>query len=357
MPIPLKSDRSAWDMSHADKHASDIESGAYKFHVPKPFGPNLSIKSNENSEWVLTSASSSGEIIFEELTPGRVPFVSSEKKLTDANNFTFDGASLHVQSLNLSNTLSDMTGVIFKGTTRFIHNFQHPTGATAVPLGGNLFMGLDAGNFTTGQNAFQQIHASFNTGVGSAALKSNDNGYSNVAVGARALTENTDGKFNVGVGVDSLRDNTDGEGNTVVGFEGMMFNTFGSFNVAIGEKAGKLASGYNTPNDGTDNSIYIGAFSRAYEPGVINEIVIGYEAEGYGSYTAVLGNNLITRTILRPTTEWRDMSDTLVASVDTSGIITAAGYKVGNATGWSGTFLSGNGETVTVTGGLIISVV
>ena len=53
----------------------------------------------------------------------------------------------------LSDTTTSTTGVIFKGTNRFIHNFHHPTGSTFVPDGLNTFIGVDAGNL---QQALQQ---------------------------------------------------------------------------------------------------------------------------------------------------------------------------------------------------------
>ena len=69
-------------------------------------------------------------------------------------------------NLTLSDTTSSSSGVIMKGVLPFIHNFHHPTGGGAVPLGENLFIGENAGNFTTGSTATETFHASKNICIG-----------------------------------------------------------------------------------------------------------------------------------------------------------------------------------------------
>ncbi|GAI65368.1 unnamed protein product, partial [marine sediment metagenome] len=102
------------------------------------------------------------------------------------------------------------TGVIYKDGKRFIHNFQHPTGDTAPPKGGNTFVGVNAGNFTMGSTVTPTAtySASYNTAVGYGNLQANTTGYSNTAIGYRVLYNNTSGSLNVGLGTYVLNSNT-----------------------------------------------------------------------------------------------------------------------------------------------------
>jgi hypothetical protein len=63
------------------------------------------------------------------------------------------GSTIAPDFINLPDTFLLEEGTIYKDGIRFIHNFQHPTGDTQAPVGKNIFIGKNAGNFTTGQNA------------------------------------------------------------------------------------------------------------------------------------------------------------------------------------------------------------
>jgi len=126
-------------------------------------------------------------------------------------------------------------------------------------------VGLGAGNLTMGSTATETWHSSFNTGVGANALFSNTTGYGNSAFGSNALFS----------------------------------NTTGSNNFAMGNNAGRYyGSGTNT-NQNSNNSLFIGYDTRANAAGGTNEIVIGASAIGAGSNSAVLGNDSITKTLLK----------------------------------------------------------
>ncbi|MCK4328804.1 hypothetical protein KAX02_03070, partial [candidate division WOR-3 bacterium] len=71
-----------------------------------------------------------------------------------------------IGDLELEMTTSADTGVIYKGADKFIHNFQHPTGDTAVPVGENIFIGVNAGNFTMGSTATEAYQGSYNSAIG-----------------------------------------------------------------------------------------------------------------------------------------------------------------------------------------------
>ncbi|NPA43053.1 MAG: hypothetical protein GXO27_03375 [Chlorobi bacterium] len=139
--------------------------------------------------------------------------------------------------------------------------------------------------------------AEANTAVGSRALK-NNTGIENTAVGAVALFENTSGEYNVAVGGETLQDNTTGSYNTALGALALSTNVSGERNVAVGHGAGSsTASGGNATQ--VSQSVFLGAESSPQNEDDTNEIVIGYQAEGLGSNTVVIGNDNITTTALK----------------------------------------------------------
>lgn len=248
--------------------------------------------------------------------------------------------------ISLADTTTATTGVVFKGAGRFIHNFHHPTGNTAVPQGLNTFVGVNAGNFTMGSTATEIEHGSYNSSLGTAtlyalttgtgnvaigtyALYSNTTGQSNCAFGYRALFTNTTGdsnlaigtqamektatgasynvaigrvslfsmltaSYNVAVGCAALYSNTTGSNNIAVGGGALYSNTTGSNNVAIGFRAGRFQADGATSLTDPENSIYIGDQCRGYDNTDTNVIVIGYTAIGLGANTTVIGNTSTT---------------------------------------------------------------
>ena len=227
-------------------------------------------------------------------------------------------------SLRLPNTTSDTTGVIYKDGNRFIHNFRHPTGDTAIPAGQNTFIGENAGNFTMGSTATETWHGSYNTGVGRASLYSNTTGYNNSALGVQALYSNTTGYNNSALGRSSLlsnttghsnsalgsfsllsnttghsnsalgffalRSNTTGHSNSALGYLALYSNTTGSNNSALGVNAGRYLADGSTGRETGNFGLYLGRDTKASNNGTDNEIVIGYNAIGKGSNTATYGN-------------------------------------------------------------------
>jgi len=112
-------------------------------------------------------------------------------------------------------------------------------------------------------------------------------------------TETWHSSFNTGVGANALFSNTTGYGNSAFGSNALFSNTTGSNNFAMGNNAGRYyGSGTNT-NQNSNNSLFIGYDTRANAAGGTNEIVIGASAIGAGSNSAVLGNDSITKTLLK----------------------------------------------------------
>jgi len=212
-------------------------------------------------------------------------------------------------SIAIPYTSDSTSGIIYKGTDRFIHNFT-----LAGTDGKNTFVGINAGNFTmTGSTTFL---GSYNTGVGTEALKSNTTGYNNTAngwgalqanttgfnntgLGVYALYTNSTGNYNTAIGLSSMKNNQSGTFNAALGQDSLYTNTTGSYNVALGWNSGRFIADGSTANQTSGNSIYLGASTKSQASGDTNEIVIGYDAIGNGSNSATLGNTSITKTILQ----------------------------------------------------------
>jgi len=137
-----------------------------------------------------------------------------------------------------------------------------------------------------------------NLAVGTNALRVNTTGYSNSALGTNAMRYNTTGSSNSAAGSAALYSNTTGYNNSALGTNAMRYNTTGSSNSALGVNAGRYTSGGGN-NKTSNNSVYLGYDTRASADGNTNEIVIGASAIGNGSNSVTLGNDSITKTILK----------------------------------------------------------
>ncbi len=200
-------------------------------------------------------------------------------------------------SVTLENTTGPSVGVIYKGSDRFIHDYGY----------GNIFLGIQSGNFT--------MTGSFNSGIGEVSLTANTSGegntafgyytlgynttgYSNTAIGCESLLENVDGFNNTGVGTQALVVNKSGSHNTSVGAFSMYENTNGHNNTAVGENAiynnligaDNTAVGYNSMYDNT-----LGSHNTSVGRNSLSDNTIGFynTAIGYSSGSTILtGVNL-----------------------------------------------------------------
>jgi len=137
----------------------------------------------------------------------------------------------------------------------------------------------------------------YNSAIGVDALYSNTTGYYNSAIGVSALRSNTTGYYNSAIGVDALRLNTTGYNNSAIGLGALRSNTTGSYNSAIGLNAGRFIADGSTGRTTGNYGLYLGSGTKASADGTDNEIVIGYNAVGLGSNTAVYGNTSMTKHI------------------------------------------------------------
>ena len=155
-----------------------------------------------------------------------------------------------------------------------------------------------------------------NTAVGYYSLRDNTTGSNNTAVGSSALFRTT-GSYNTAVGVTSLAggggstgsnntstgyaslSNNTANDNTAMGYQALQFITTGGYNIGFGSNAGRWLNNGVTTNSNASSSIYIGYDARSLVASSINEIVIGSTALGNGSNSVTLGNNNITKTLLK----------------------------------------------------------
>ncbi|MBT7929392.1 hypothetical protein HN682_05715, partial [Candidatus Peregrinibacteria bacterium] len=147
---------------------------------------------------------------------------------------------------------------------------------------------------------YSNTTGNYNTATGYYSLQANTTGERNTAQGRSSLYANTTGDNNTAQGYLSLYSNTTGTQNTATGYSSLYSNTTGNYNTAVGYEAGRYQSDSSTNPSGS-NSVYIGYNTKASGSvdAETNQIVIGSEAVGLGSNTAVLGNDSITTTALK----------------------------------------------------------
>jgi trimeric autotransporter adhesin len=194
-------------------------------------------------------------------------------------------------SMRVPATTSATTGVIYKGTTPFLHDYKAPTA-----FGYNTFVGLGSGNFTMGTGVGYQASSNTgvgnstlsaltsgyeNTGLGNFALTSNTTGYENTAVGQQAMISNLGGQQNTGIGVYALYNNTSGSFNTAVGLAANYYNQAGSNNTMIGNEAGR-----GTALHSKSGNVFIGYQAGYFETGNQKLYI-----ENSGSATPLIGGD------------------------------------------------------------------
>lgn len=223
-----------------------------------------------------------------------------------------DGGNVGIGTASPNNRLQ-VSGLINFNDTDFVTLIGKDAGANIIPgATHNTFLGYEAGK---GSATLSSNTADNNTGLGFRALFANESGAGNVAVGWGALDSSTVGSNNVAVGLQAVTGLTTGINNTGLGTYAMLSTNSGSHNVAIGRSAfyynqdggnniaiGYLAGGQD-PALATittlNNSVMIGHRAKPLANSNTNEIVIGYLAEGNGSNSVTIGNNSITKSILK----------------------------------------------------------
>ncbi|MDR0811061.1 MAG: hypothetical protein LBN23_02125, partial [Paludibacter sp.] len=172
---------------------------------------------------------------------------------------------------------------------------------TNTSLGTNALNKITTGTNNTGigyYSLYNTTTGASNSASGAYSLYYNTSGAYNTALGYYSLLYNTTGNYNSAFGTYSLYSNTTGIYNTAMGYYSLLYNTTGSYNTALGRYAGSYANGSSSNYTGT-YSVFLGADTKAQANGQTNQIVIGYNATGAGSNTVTLGNDQITKTLLK----------------------------------------------------------
>lgn len=192
-------------------------------------------------------------------------------------------------------------GIIYKGASTFIHNFNYGDNGVVTTQGINTFIGTSAGNLTMGSGATQTYHASGNSIVGDHSLYNNTTGYYNSALGTSTLFSNTIGANNMAIGYCALYTNTEGSSNCAIGYSALRYITGAgmSYNVAIGYYSGMFIADGATNCTSISNSVFIGTKTYPLANADTNEVVIGYDIAGKGSNTVIIGNGSVTDTYLQ----------------------------------------------------------
>jgi hypothetical protein len=190
-------------------------------------------------------------------------------------------------------------------------------------------------NTAAGDHALRANTTGYNNAsFGSRSLYSNTSGSNNTAVGHYALHINSSGSNNAGFGLGALR-NTTGSNNTAIGQYSLYQNTTGTFNVAHGSEAGRYIADGSTPNLTGDYNIFIGANTKALADNDQNEIVIGYNATGVGSNSATLGNDSVTKTILKGVVEFKVSGSNTFAVATNGSISSSTGASLSSGGTWT----------------------
>jgi hypothetical protein len=217
----------------------------------------------------------------------------------------------YAKKLQLPLTNDSTNGVIRQGAYSVMHSYRGPNAIFAT--GENLFIGKNAGNFTS--DATNNTTLSYEGGI-------------NVGIGFNSLNALTTGFENVGMGWGSLAKLTSGDYNTAFGAECMSAGTItGDLNLGFGQAALKnLTSGVS--NVGLGPSALTAITTQSFNIGV------GYYAGAYET-----GSNKI-------------IIDNIARGTEAAGRSNALFYGVTNATAGSQTLQVGGGGAVVIDGSL-----
>ncbi len=231
---------------------------------------------------ILLLSLSAGSIFFAQNINGKLGTGGQFIIRDTANTYLTLSQSSGDLSLNrglvlFNSTQASQFGTIFKGTSRFIHNF-FPTSSAGL----NTFLGINSGNFT--MNGTGSL-SSNNTGVGQNSLSGLTTGYQNSAFGVNSLTGTTTGYRNSAFGYNSMIINSTGSNNSAYGYLTLNANTTGNYNSAFGLQSLML----NT--EGNWNSAF-GGFSLNSNITGIRNSAFGFEtllSNSTGSWNSAFG--------------------------------------------------------------------
>ena len=247
-------------------------------------------------------------IIYDDGVSVGIGTASPGEKLDVAGDILINGITIGRGSGNVSsNTANGFEALRFNTIGDRNTAFGYQTLRTNVDDNGLTAIGYSAlysnngGGLNTAvgyQALYSNTVANENTAVGSSTLGLTVGGGRNTAVGSAAMITNVGGSNNLALGTDALR-NATANSNTAVGSYSLRTNINGSNNVAVGKDSGTFLSNGTTAVTATTNGVFIGSGTSPAANGQNNQIVIGYQAIGIGSNSVVIGNDSITKTLLK----------------------------------------------------------
>ena len=273
------------------------------------------------------------------LTAGYIPYKSASGELANSPIYT-NGTNVSIGTTSTSAQLTQQSTTALESaplgpellsssgwtttgwTGDWVNGFTHTTGNTNAltntlsAVNGNLYQitytvtGRTAGSFTI---TFGGVTSPSISSTGAWGPKA-------ISTGSLSITPTTDfngtiiisikqitGIYNptyvilnsAGGNALEIRSTSNALSNIFIGNGVGRYNTTGYSNTAQGVSAGRFISGGSSPNQTSNNSVYLGYNTMALADGDTNEIVIGANAVGAGSNSVVLGNDSITKTILK----------------------------------------------------------
>lgn len=247
-----------------------------------------------NGSLIMSSLDVTGVAIFRDSISGRGLSLFKDDVTIDASRLIFSNTGSSVFIGEDAGLVDDLTNNfnVFIGQDAGKAN---TTGASNTAVGVAALTANIAGDFNTSigmQSLTAATGGSYNTAIGKSALESLLTTQGNTAIGNNALDATT-ANYNTAVGQDALGATTTGGNNSAIGRYSLLQNILGANNSAIGYGAGQLVSGGGNLTD-VDNSVFLGAYTRANADSETNQIVIGFEAKGKGDNSGVFGDDNVT---------------------------------------------------------------
>jgi len=237
------------------------------------FGNNLTIKTGSGD---LTIGSNSGPL--NTLVIGNASLASNN---TIANSIIIGKNAMSSSGVNSADSFAIGLGALNSNDATSNFGIGVAAGYSTTLGGENFFIGNNAG--------YDCVEGSGNVAIGPAVLQNINNGTENTGIGYSCLFSSVDTNFNTAVGSASLQNTSSGSENTAIGYASLATNLTGAGNVALGYNAGLYRGTASLSRTTGTGGIYIGYQARASANAMTDEIVIGRNAVGLGSNTAVIG--------------------------------------------------------------------
>ena len=276
--------------------------------------------------WSSASAISSSSALYWDDTNSRLGINTTTPtgKLSIVGVGTTTGVNIAVQNSALTTIFGILdSGVIELRTSGVATSLAIGIGAGGLTGANSTFVGRNSGGSTT---SLSSDNTFFGHNSGAATTGS---ALRNVFVGGGTGAANTSGSSNSYFGYQSGLSNTASSFNSGVGAFSIGSASSGSNNSGVGYSSGQYITGGVTANATCNNSVFLGALTKAAASSQTNQIVIGYDTTGNGSNTATIGNSSVTDTYLAGNINISDAKNIVVGATTGTKIATSTSQKIG----------------------------